>query len=260
LPPVGNTSAKQFNLKFPPVDSTSITQFELDYPPIDTISTTHFDLDFLTAERLQAEYDTELQIQESYARQVQYAEAQLSSDLFHDLAEVRRLQSEWEAQDASTQQEVQYWQAIWQQEDQQMTAQVEFAERLLREEEEREEVIKKDVEAAIAAQAQWEADVMELEQQVRRAVDDAERREVEERRREDEEREMRAKEDAARRAENERRMRMAECVSCMEEKERKDMCELECGHGYCGSCVVGEPPFSLIFPLIPPFYDQERII
>jgi hypothetical protein len=139
-----------------------------------------------------------------------------------------------------------------------MAAQAEFAKRLLRDDEEREEVIKRDIEAATTAQAQWEADAIELEQQVRRAVEDAERREEEERRREAEEMERRARDEAARKAEEERRMRVAECVSCMEEGERKEMCELGCGHGYCGSCVVGEPPFPLIFSLMLPLYDQEQ--
>lgn len=238
LPPNDTTSATELDLRFPPVERTPIAQFELDYPPVDT----SFSLDFLTAQRLQAEYDTELQIQESYARQVQHAEQQHSSHYDQDLAEARRLKSEWEAQDASAQQEVSYWQAMWQQEDQQMAAQVEFARGLVKEEEVREEGIKRDVEAAKEAQAQWEADALELEKQVKRATEEAERREAEQRRRE-------AEAEAARRAEEERRARMADCVSCMEEGEKKDMCMLGCEHGYCGGCVAG----SYYFPYLIPF-------
>ncbi|KAN0122125.1 hypothetical protein V8E51_000451, partial [Hyaloscypha variabilis] len=228
LPTMETTSVSQFDLKYPPVESsTSINQFQLDYPPIDT----NFELDLLTAQRLQAEYDTEQQEQESYARQVQRAEQDQFSYIDGDMAEARRLQSEWEAQDASAQQDVQYWQTMWQQEDQQMAAQAEFARGLLREEEDRAEGIKKDVAAALAAQTQWEADAIELQKQVKRAAEEADRREAEER-------ERLEREEAARRAEEERRAKMAECVSCMEEGERKDMLVLGCTHAYCGGCIA----------------------
>jgi hypothetical protein len=36
---------------------------------------------------------------------------------------------------------------------------------------------------------------------------------------------------------------MAECVSCMEEGERKDMLVLGCAHAYCGGCIAGSFPF-----------------
>ena len=250
LLPVDTTLTRQFDLDFPPVDSSLISQFEINYPPIDT----SFSLDFLTAQNLQAEYDTELQVQESYARQVQHLEKQQSPNFDQDLAEARRLQSEWEAQDASTQQDWKYWQAKAQQEDQQMAAQVEFARGVARLDEEMAEDIERDKAAALAAQAQWEAAAMELEAQVKRAVEEAERREAEDRRREAEEeaarraeeerreaedRRREAEEEAARRAEEERRARVAECVSCTEEGEKSDMCMLNCEHGYCRGCVAG---------------------
>jgi hypothetical protein len=247
---VDTTLTRQFELKFPPVDSSSISQFEIDYPPVDI----SLSIDFLTAQNLQAEYDTELQVQESYARQVQHSEKQQWPNFDQDLAEARRLQSEWEAQDASAQQDWKYWQAKSQQENQQMAAQVEFARGVVRWDEEMAEQIERDKAAALAAQAQWEAATMELEAQVKRAVEEAERREAEDRRREAEEeaarraeeerrdaedRRRQAEEEAALRAEQERRARVAECVSCTEEGEKKDMCMLSCEHGYCRGCVAG---------------------
>lgn len=235
--------------------------YSFDTPPADTTSSTQFDLDFLTAQRLQAEFDNELQQQETYARQIYQTEQQLTADLEHDLAEAHRLASQWEAQDESTQEDIKYWQEKWQQEDQQVAAQADFAKEVLRGEQEREESIRRDMAAAMAAQTQWEAEALELEQQARRAAEEAERREEEERRRlaaEMAERERRAqvereriaREEAERRAEEERRRKMAECVSCMEEGERTEMCVLDCGHGYCGSCVAGSFPLSPLSPLL----------
>jgi hypothetical protein len=220
------------------------------------------EIDYLTAQRLQAELDNEVRQQEIYARQIQQ---QFSADLAHDLAEARRLASQWEAQDETTQQEANFWQQRWRQEDQQVGAQADFAKEMLRaEEEEREESIRRDMAAAMAAQMQWEAEAQKLEAQIRQAAEEAERREEEERRRfaaEMAERERRAqlereriaKEEAERRAEEERRRRMTECVSCRETGERTAMCVLGCGHGYCGGCVTGSLPYILpLYHRFPP--------
>jgi DNA repair exonuclease SbcCD ATPase subunit len=232
------------------VDSIHQSIYSFNTSPADTTSSTQFDLDCLIAQRLQTEFDNELQQQETYAHQIYQSDQQLAADLEHDLAEARSLASQWEAQDEYTQQDIKYWQEKWQHEDQQVAAQADFAKEVLRAEQEREESIRRDMAAATAVQMQWEAEALELERQVRRAAEEAERREEEERRRlaaEMAERERRAqierarvaREEAERRAKEERRRKMAECVSCMEEGERKEMCVLSCGHGYCGGCVTG---------------------
>jgi len=242
--------AAALKLKSEWVDSIHQSIYSFDTPPADTTSSPQFDLDCLIAQRLQTEFDNELQQQETYAHQIYQTDQQLAADLEHDLAEARSLASQWEAQDEYTQQDIKHWQEKWQHEDQQVAAQADFAKEVLRAEQEREESIRRDMAAATAVQMQWEAEALELERQVRRAAEEAERREEEERRRlaaEMAERERRAqierariaREEAERRAKEERRRKMAECVSCMEEGERKEMCVLSCGHGYCGGCVTG---------------------
>jgi hypothetical protein len=240
-----------------------------DYdPPLGPGPSQHnqLDADFLAAQRLQAKFDDEAQEQALYVHQIQKAEEQLSTDLEHDLAEARRLASQWEAQDETTQREVNLWQEKLQQEDQQISAQAAFAKEVLRAEEEREESITRDMAAAMAAQMQWEAEALEIEDQARQAAEEAERREEEERRRfaaEMAERERRARlereriarEEAKRRAEEERKRKMLDCSVCMEEGERTAMCVLACGHGYCGGCVVGLFPLPILITC--PFYKKK---
>ena len=221
-----------------------------------------FDLDRLAAQNLQTQFDNEVQQspssqnQDGYTRQMEQEERIRVLDIDAEMEAARRLASEWEAQDGIYEQGLMYLRGKWEKEDRMLEAQVSFADSLRRSEEARDEAIRRDRAAAMAAQHQWEEEVRESEDSARRLVEEIKREEEEE---EEERERMRAAAEAAKRiaeelerqeeeelqrlaaeaAEAERRERQADCVVCMEPSDKVNMCLLSCEHYYCGECIVG---------------------
>ncbi|ESZ96061.1 hypothetical protein SBOR_3538 [Sclerotinia borealis F-4128] len=132
-------------------------------------SPSQFELDRLEAQRLQA------QIEEEQAE----SDARRAARLERETEEAIRIAAEWENEDshaAALQRE-------WEEQDRRLGEQEDFARILLRRDEERATSLEGDLAAAQAAQAQWEQEVQEQENQARRATKDEERREGEARKR-----------------------------------------------------------------------------
>ncbi|KAF7875001.1 hypothetical protein EAF04_002173 [Stromatinia cepivora] len=176
--------------------------------------------DKLTAQRLQAQWDREndllqLHLLEAQRLQAQIEEEQAASDarraarIERDMEEAIRIAAEWENEDSHA--------AALQRE---LEEQENFARALLQRDEERATLLEKDLAAAQAAQAQWEQEIQEQEEQTRRAAEDEERREREVRRR-------RAATEAAEAAEAERKARLEKERAARKESEKKVRLETE---------------------------------
>ncbi|KAM0158942.1 hypothetical protein ACHAQE_000712 [Botrytis cinerea] len=183
--------------------------------------------DELTAQRLQAEWDREddlIQLQLRFARnletrspspsqfeldrieaqrlQAQIEEEQAASDarraarLERETEEAIRIATEWENEDshaAALQRE-------WEEQERRLGEQEDLARILLRRDEERAASLERDLAAAQAAQAQWEQEVHQQEEETRRVSEDEEKRERQAKRR----REAREAAEAERKAELEK--------------------------------------------------------
>lgn len=185
--------------------------------------------DELTAQRLQAEWDREndlLELQLQFARNLENRspspsqfeldklEAQrLQAQIEEETEEAIRIAAEWEQEDsqaAALQQE-------WEEQDRRLGEQEEFARILLRRDEERATSLERDLATAQAVQAQWEQELQEQQDQMRRVTEDDERRE----------REARRRRAAAEAAETERKTKLEKERATRKEVERKVRLETE---------------------------------
>ncbi|RDW77539.1 hypothetical protein BP6252_05592 [Coleophoma cylindrospora] len=217
------------------------------------------------AEEVKSEWTEIIRLQEIQKS----AEAQLKQqeDFAKDLLRAEEEQAARAKADILAAQDVA---RVWEEEKQRFAQQEDFAREVFRVEEEKTSKIHNDILAAQRAQVEWERETREqAEQEQREAAriakeeknariekeekEKAEAAAAEMRRRKEveirnqqilAEKKKREQENIANelrrrreREESERRARQADCVSCMETKERSDMAVLAYGHAYCGECV-----------------------
>ena len=156
-----------------------------------------------------------------FARRLQEEENQRDQDLLLAQAEARKMQEDWDNQDAFAVPDFAALQAEWDREDALVAAQSVFAQELFRKEEEREAAMRRDLAAVLEEQESWERDIREIEEN-RRLAEETFRREEEENRIAAAEAQMLMKKQAERVAKEEARREREEREREQREKKERE--------------------------------------